>query len=362
MRKKMMMVVASSGATVACAAFLLGLGEIAIRSVHLLRDGIPFFESAAGGRIGPITLDQELGWRATEHYEETLVEKTQTGRPYPVKRTQKQYGFRQFGDLYSNKPKFLVIGDSFTHATSVSDDRTYYALLSKILNVEVFAYGVGGYGTLQEFLVFDRYIETIRPDVILWQFCANDFINNDNELERLSLVNNNGWIRPYWQQGKVRHLSPKESSVQVREWINRRSRFLYFIVSRIDRLRAGSASKTVERDIEFEGMHHAGFLRAVSTTDELMGLVRKKVGNRPIMAFNCARAEPYDQAFQEISTHHRIAYWADVAWAVQEAENRGEDVYASDGSHWNERGHELIAESIAKHFQRELTVSRGPDR
>ena len=126
-----------------------------------------------------------------------------------------------------------MIGDSFTHATAVSDDLTYHALLAQLLDVEVFAYGAGGYGTLQELMILDRYIDIIRPDVILWQYCANDFINNDNELERLSLVNNNGWVRPYLQKGQVQLLSPKESSLQVREWINRRSRFLYFIVSRM---------------------------------------------------------------------------------------------------------------------------------
>ena len=190
------MVGAFGVATVVSAAIMLGLGELTIRSIHLLRDGIPFFESVDGGRIGPISLDQELGWKATEHYQETLIERTNAGRPYSVRRSQKQYGFRQFGDLDSKKMRLLVIGDSFTHATAVSDDRTYHALLAQLLDVEVFAYGAGGYGTLQELMILDRYIDIIRPDVILWQYCANDFINNDNELERLSLVNNNGWVRP----------------------------------------------------------------------------------------------------------------------------------------------------------------------
>jgi hypothetical protein len=228
MARRFAMVGAFGVATVVSAAIMLGLGELTIRSIHLLRDGIPFFESVDGGRIGPISLDQELGWKATEHYQETLVERTNAGRPYSVRRSQKQYGFRQFGDLDSKKMRLLVIGDSFTHATAVSDDRTYHALLAQLLDVEVFAYGAGGYGTLQELMILDRYIDTIRPDVILWQYCANDFINNDNELERLSLVNNNGWVRPYLQKGQVLLLSPKESSLQVREWINRRSQVPLF--------------------------------------------------------------------------------------------------------------------------------------
>ena len=352
--KKIAMITASGAVILVFIGLLLGLGEVVIRSIHLIRDGIPFFESNTGGRIGPITLDQDLGWKATEHYQEALVEKTKNGTLYPVRRSQTQYGFRSFGDVTSRRLKMLVIGDSFTHATSVSDDRTYHALLSKLLDVEVFAYGAGGYGTLQEFLVLDRYLDVVRPDVILWQYCINDFINNDNELERLSRINNNGWVRPYWRNGKIQLLSPKESSIQVRDWINRHSRFLYFVVTRLDRLRAANTRDTVEVDIEAEGMRHPGFARAVAVTDELMSRVRARVGTRPIMAFNCTEAEPYSQAFRNISAHHGIAYWDDVALSVSAADARGEDVYAADGSHWNERGHQVAAQALANHLRAEL--------
>ncbi len=348
------MITASGAVILVLIGLFLGLGEVVIRSVHLMRDGIPFFASNAGGRIGPITLDQDLGWKATEHYQEALVEKTKNGTLYPVRRSQVQYGFRSFGEVTSRRLKMLVIGDSFTHATAVSDDRTYHALLSKLLDIEVFAYGAGGYGTLQEFLILDRYVDTIQPDVILWQYCINDFINNDNELERLSSINNNGWVRPYWRNGTIQILSPKESSLQVRDWINRHSRFLYFVVTRLDRLRAANTRETVEVDIEAEGMRHAGFARAVAVTDDLMGRVRARVGSRPIMAFDCAEAEPYNQAFRDISAHHRIAYWDDVARSVQAADARGEDVFAADGSHWNERGHDLAAQALAKHLRADL--------
>lgn len=361
MANRLAMIVGVTIVTLVSSAVLLVMGELTIRCIHLLRDGIPFLETTAGGRIGSISLDEELGWRATEHYQDTSVEKTKAGRSYSVRRSQKQYGFRQFGNLDSKKIKLLVIGDSFTHAAAASDDRTYHALLAQLLDVEVFAYGAGGYGTLQEFMILDRYIDIIRPDVILWQYCANDFINNDNELERLSLVNNNGWVRPYWSHGQVQLLSPKESSLRVREWINKRSRFLYFIVSRLDRLRAARTRDTVEVAIESEGMRHPGFLRAVGVTDKLMARVRERVGKRPIMAFNCVRAEPYDEAFRDISARHAIAYWEDVASVVLEADRRGEDVYAADGGHWNERGHELAAEAIARHFRADMTV-RGHGR
>ena len=145
------------------------------------------------------------------------------------------------------------------------------------------------------------------------------------------------------------------TSEQVREWISRHSRFLYFIVSRVDRLRARAARETVEWAIEREGASHPGFARAVQTTDALMGKVRARVGPIPIHAFSREQDEPYNSAFAQIAQHHQIQYWADVPKAVSEALSSGEDVLASDG-HWNERGHALIAHRLATHLARSTVV------
>jgi hypothetical protein len=330
---------------------------VAIRGIHLLRDGIPFLETTEG-RIGSITLDADLGWRATENYEERITETGLGGLRYQVHRSQKRHGFRQFGNLQSPRPKLLVIGDSYTQATAVSDKQTYHALVGELLGMEVFAYGAGGYGTLQEYMILDRYVDEIKPDLILWQFCINDFINNDHALEQASVMNNNGLTRPYWVNGAIAHLSPKPRGQQIREWINHHSRFLYFIVSRVDRLRAVAATTSVETSIKAEGFNHAGFRHAVQVTDELMKLVRVRVGTVPIVAFNCGNAQPYDEATALISAHHGIEYWADVAEVVEQAFGRGEDVYTPD-EHWTEHGHHLVADMVVKHLKGRTTLVAG---
>ena len=55
---------------------------------------------------------------------------------------------------------------------------------------------------------------------------------------------------------------------------------------------------------------------------------------------------------------HAITYWEDVAPVVQAAADRGEDVYAADGGHWNERGHELVAQRLATHLRATLPLGR----
>jgi lysophospholipase L1-like esterase len=210
-------------------------------------------------------------------------------------------------------------------------------------------------------MILDRYFEEINPDLILWQFCINDFINNDNELEQASTNNNNGMTRPYWVNGAIVHLSPTPQWQQTREWINHHSRFLYFVVSRIDRLRAVTNTASVEVAIEAEGFQHAGFRRAVQVTDELMGRVSARVGDTPILAFSCDATEPYNEAFAAISARHGIEYWKDLPEVIEQALSRGEDVQTPD-DHWNESGHRLVADMIAEHMRGRRVVVRHRNR
>src|SRR5262245_7331749 len=128
------------------------LGEVGLRFIHWYH-------------VSPLALDETLGWRARENYRFDGFKENADGTQYPVHLTQNEYGFRMFGDVRSKRSKILVIGDSFTHAIQVSDDKTYYAYIRDILQTEVFAYGGDGYGTLQEYMMLDSYFDRIKPDL-----------------------------------------------------------------------------------------------------------------------------------------------------------------------------------------------------
>jgi lysophospholipase L1-like esterase len=244
-------------------------------------------------------------------------------------------------------PRILAIGDSFTQAVEVSDEEPYYALLGRALAAEVFTYGAGGYGTLQEYLILDRYADQIQPDLLLWQYCSNDFMNNDWELESQSWFANNGLLRPYWENGVIRYRLPKLDLGGVRALAEEHSRLGYWLFSRLDALQrglAGNEPRSIEHEIEAQGLAHPGFARAVATTDQLMKLVRRRVPGIPIVAFNCDDAQPYRDAFGAISARHQIAFVAEVSTSVQESEAGGA-VRVMDG-HWNEQGHRIVAEQL----------------
>src|SRR5215204_5017934 len=87
--------------------------------------------------------------------------------------------------------RILVLGDSFMEANSVPLDNTFHRQLEKFAratgnNVEVINMGVSGYGTLQEYLVFQDIGHLYNPDLVLVGFYdGNDVINNSLELSSI---------------------------------------------------------------------------------------------------------------------------------------------------------------------------------
>ncbi len=86
--------------------------------------------------------------------------------------------------------RIAVIGDSYVEAMQFPLDQAYFRVLERRLkaqgkNVEVLAFGVGGFGTLQAYHLLNEYALKYQPDlVILSFFTYNDVRNNSFELDR----------------------------------------------------------------------------------------------------------------------------------------------------------------------------------
>lgn len=302
-------------------------GEVALRLYH-----------ASRSHSAPYVLDKTLGWRAA-HYRSVDASKRVV--------SQTASGFRRYDKPRPRQLRILTIGDSFTQALAVGDDSTYYALIGKWTNAAVFAYGCGGYGSVQQYMILDRYVDVIDPHLIVWQFCSNDFINNSVELEAASKLNNNGMIRPYFTGNTISYVLPARFGA-VRSAALQHSRLLYFIVSRLDRFRARLPGPTIETAVRNQGISHAGFRRSIAITDAVFARIRRRAGTRRILAFGCDSSEPYTQAFRQIAARHNIIFLDDVARSVETAELRGEEVRADDERHWNALGHNIVANVLMK--------------
>ena len=74
--------------------------------------------------------------------------------------------------------------------------------LEKILNKEIviYAIGGGGYGTNQQYIKTKNFLRKskIEPQIIILQFCINDFMNNSYEWEKETVNYGQYLRRPYF--------------------------------------------------------------------------------------------------------------------------------------------------------------------
>ena len=340
--------------------FFVLIGEAATRGWHWYR---LMTQPAARTADSPLYIDEKLGWGTTANLQMQRLEEGSERNLYTVNYETAEGGFRMFGDPQSLKQRVLIIGDSFTQAIHVSNDKTYYFLIGKHLPVEIFAYGGGGYGTLQEYMILDRHIDRVKPALIIWQYCGNDFINNSFELEQQSRSNNNGMRRPYLStDGEIFYATPK-TFPWLREFAAKHSSFLYLVLSRLDILNVRLAqtswadsfqSETVEDTIARHGKDHPGFRKAARTTEQIMNKVRQRAAHTPIVAFSSDIESPYYEEFQRISQAVGIELIRGVPEAVRAAEARGITVTAGDRAHWNELGHAIVAKRIGEYLANNL--------
>jgi len=307
--------------------------------LFLLEGGLRAFYFIKGRNVN---FSDYIGWQSKENQS---WKKSYEGYGEIVFTTTK-YGFRIFGDPNTDKIKIFVLGDSFTQGTTVNDGYPYYEYLQKNHdNIEIFAYGAGGFGSLQEYMILEKYFDMIKPDLIIWQFCPNDLINNSQALEALSLYNNNQNTRPYfdYKTGKISLLYPRKFVGWADKFIQH-SNLLKLLSLRLGIL-SGDVSGSIENYLK---MDDPLAIETIRTTSAIMGLVRKKVGNIPIISFQTDNEQIKwsGNAFSGISSEHSIHYIDNVPEVLLEADAKRIPIYGPDGSHWNETGHSIVGKRI----------------
>ena len=92
----------------------------------------------------------------------------------------------------SKKPgvtRIVGIGDSVMWGVGVRLEDSIMGWLERKLGrdraCEVIDAGVIGYSTYQELLFFEKYIEPLKPDIVMVNFCANDILSSEDPYSNL---------------------------------------------------------------------------------------------------------------------------------------------------------------------------------
>ena len=330
--------------TIASIFLFLGLilicGEIVVR---ILVKPTPYFKKA--------TLDKDLGWRTKADFSENYQAQEQGGRKYDVAYTTTKNGFRAWGDTQSSNPSIFIIGDSYTQAVEVSSGRTYSDLIKDSLEVEIFAYGQAGYGTLQQLMILEEYIQEINPALVILQFCSNDYIDNHVELEKNSGYKV-GEQRPYLNEAGELYYSRPFPKWQL---LVDKSKFLKTLRQKLQTL-SSKENITVQKYINDQGSAFAPYKTAINITAEVMRRIKALVekNNTKLLVFSADHYDPYVKDFRSTCKSLTLPYTDAPNKALLSKEGQGIKVRTSDGYHWNEFGHQLVAQALVTPIKEQL--------
>ncbi|MCR9289802.1 MAG: SGNH/GDSL hydrolase family protein [Bacteroidetes bacterium] len=287
--------------------------------------------------------DEFFGWKCKENYDWQGTLMDAGGEGYPVQISFKEDGFRKYNSRPEAKTKFLLIGDSYTQSVEVSDNKTFFNIWEDSLDINLYVYGMAGYGTFQQLMILEKHIKKINPDVVMLQYCANDFIDNYWELEENSAYRV-GLTRPYFSENNaaVIYKNPTSSTRKWFQWSAFYQLLDYTLGNQI-RQKKG----TSEFHIGNQGKDYLPFKKSIDMTQKILQRMKETVGNdRQFYIMAADGFFPQLQEFRTICKELDIWLMESGVHRMNEARDSGKVFHSSDGYHWNEYGHELIGQAV----------------
>jgi len=110
-------------------------------------------------------------------------------------------GFRNKNKKEAKKFDIVTLGDSHTFGYNVSSEESWPQQLAHMANKSVYNFGIGGYGILQYYRLFDEAIKLKPKHIILGLFLENDL----NDL--CKLMNKKGFWKK-WAKKRGYNIEP----------------------------------------------------------------------------------------------------------------------------------------------------------
>ena len=277
--------------------------------------------------IPPTNKIIKYGWAISANSQIRKVVEDSPGKLVEIKNKYFDNGFKRWGDVNTGKVKMLILGDSYTEMNCVSNGEEWYSYLEKkFTDLELFVYGASGYGSLQEYMVLDDYIDKIKPDLILLQFCENDIVDNLYDLDLLSYPFNNHSSRPYLVNGTIVYKYPLPFSE-----LRKSSFILNRILQIYDKIGFGMATRDLksylkQRDVRFNNLpkkEQSNLKKlkkdAFSVTNKIMAMIKKRAGILPVYFLDISY--PADSRGQKLCKQNNFNYIPGINESIIAKEN-----------------------------------------
>jgi lysophospholipase L1-like esterase len=322
--------------------FALFLSEVALRLMGL----DPLYVSPERDRFWKY--DSLLGW-VHEPRQEGIFETPQFRTGVRIN----ENGLRDRQHLYERQndiKRILVLGDSFAWGYGVEESERFSQLLGETLGVEVINAGVSGYSTDQELLWYRSEGIKYETDLVILELAGNDV--GDNERQLVNTI----YYKPKFvlEEG---HLVPKgypvprTSSQGIFIYsLSQRSALAYFLVQRYfdllslyTKIKVNSDHASQQgSDIRAEG---EDFRLTIALIDEIRNIAESRKAKFIIVATDRWWSSPSEETYKDF-----INTLQNEGFLVLDVESMPgfdpTEMLIPDDGHWNQSGHEFVAEKI----------------
>lgn len=362
-----------------------------------------FYPSHGTWRIHRIP-DPELGW--------VLEPGVEFSRQVPGGNVSVRYNREGFRDsehtapLKGNAERIVILGDSFMEANMVPLRGVFHKQLEQIATsrgtqIVTYNLGVGGYGTLQEYMTFNKAGAKRKPNLVLLAFYIhNDVRNNAEYLNAGARAMREGKRkRPYLKQSSGTDwtiLKPDYDAIRAKflkqknSW-SFRIKYNSVLLSLIRNARRAfkSQSQTV-RGLGSLSMHMCEraqhYERAWRTTERILKRLRDEVqaAGARFAVFSvptifdtdknliaelellanksnqklCVENSPGYDRLRTILERNEITYIDLVPDFRKAVSEEGRNLFVKGDWHWNSEGHALAARTVYGRLVSEGNLSR----
>ena len=309
----------------------------------------------------PYLYHAQLGWTLKKNFKYNYKEKDFYGEQYDSLFETNELGARYFASKsFENKNrkkfKILVVGDSFTMDPYVGNKDMWFSIfannMSRNLNreVEVLAFGGGAYGSLQQFLLLERNkqnIDNFSPNILILQFCSNDFSNNSFNIEKASFSLSQYMRRPYLVNNQIYYYDGLFSYFFQKNILTRDSRifakaiFLYELFVK----KYYSVNKNLIDSNEIN--------QAKVTTQKILTKIRNLYPNIEAYIFSCSNDQSeINKNWKILAKKSKYIVLDKSSDFIDKASKENKKIFYKDGGHLNKLGNlywgDLIYEDIKK--------------
>lgn len=294
--------------------------------------------------------DELLGWSTKKNFRHTYNQIDLYGNSYISNYSTNKFGARDYQTKINQKNKenfyeILVIGDSFTMDPYSGNNKMWFSVLANNLsnefnlNVNINAFGAGAYGTLQEYLVIKKEVEfkkKYNPNIILLQFCSNDFANNNLEMEKANFFISQYMRRPYYFNNQINYYDSFFSYFYRKNFLLKDSRlFAKFTFLLEILLRNIFPNNLNKNNIDIIN-------QAERTTELLLKKIKNLYPRTPAFIFSCSNDQSnINKNWNSIAKKSGFIVLENSSNFIELASKKNKKIFFKDGGHLNDLGNSL---------------------